>query len=114
MKLNILEIAEVAHNVNKAYCECIGDTSQPTWENAPDWQVKSVMEGVAFHLSNPDALPSHSHECWLKEKEETGWKYGPVKDPDKKEHPCFVPYEELPLEQKIKDYLFKAVVNSLS
>jgi len=43
-----------------------------------------------------------------------GWKYGAVKDADKKEHPCFVPYEELPKEQQAKDHLFKATVSALS
>jgi hypothetical protein len=29
IKANIIEIAEVCHNVNKAYCEALGDMSQP-------------------------------------------------------------------------------------
>jgi hypothetical protein len=36
-----------------------------------------------------------------------------VKDAEKKEHPCFRPYDELPAEQKIKDALFIAVVHAL-
>ena len=43
-------------------------------------------------------------------KADEGWKYGPVKDADKKEHPCFLPYHNLPLEQRMKDYLFGAIV----
>jgi hypothetical protein len=57
--------------------------------------------------------PSASHNSWLRQKEEDGWKYGPVKDADKKEHPCFIPYEELPREQQAKDYLFGAIVAAL-
>ena len=38
--MNNEDIARVAHQVNKAYCEALGDTSQPDWENAPDWQKK--------------------------------------------------------------------------
>ena len=64
-------------------------------------------------LDNPDAPPSASHESWLAVKEADGWKYGEVKDPENKEHPCFVPYEQLPEEQKAKDHLFKAVVEAL-
>lgn len=71
------------------------------------------MNGVKFHLENPDAGTDDSHNSWLKEKEESGWKYGPVKDAEKKEHPCFVPYEELPDSQKSKDYLFRGIVHSL-
>jgi hypothetical protein len=107
-------IARVCHEANKAYCLSIGDNSQPDWEHAPDWQKQSAENGVVFHLLNPHAAPSHSHEEWLKEKKSTGWKYGPVKDAEKKEHPCFVSYDDLPEEQKKKDALFIAIVRALA
>ena len=106
-------IARLAHLVNRSYCQALGDNSQPTWEEAPAWQKDSAVAGVKMHLANPDAKPSDSHESWLKEKEAAGWKYGPVKDPEKKEHPCFVPYDQLPKEQQVKDYLFKGIVDAL-
>jgi hypothetical protein len=106
-------IAQVAHEINKAYCESIGDTSQPSWENAPEWQKSSAINGVQFHIDNPEASPSASHDSWLKQKTEEGWKYGEVKDAEKKEHPCFVPYEQLPTSQKSKDYLFKQTIECL-
>lgn len=111
--MTIVQIAQVAHEINKAYCESIGDMSQPSWEDAPDWQRASAIHGVDFHLNNPDATPSASHESWFKQKEQDGWKYGPIKDADKKEHPCFVPYDQLPTEQKSKDYLFRQICHSL-
>lgn len=107
------QIAKVCHETNRAYCQTIGDNSQATWEEAPEWQRASAINGVNFHLANPNSKPSHSHEEWLKEKEATGWKYGPTKDPAKKEHPCFVPYDQLPAAQKAKDALFVGVVNAL-
>lgn len=114
MRMHYSEIARVCHEVNRAYCEALGDTSQKRWEEAPEWQRQSAMNGVQFHLNNPTAGPDHSHISWLKEKEDTGWKYGPVKDEAKKEHPCFVPYEQLPVEQKAKDYIFRSIVHALS
>lgn len=107
-------VARVCHEVNRAYCASLGDHSQPSWEDAPDWQRQSAVKGVSFALDNPSAKPSDSHESWLAEKRDAGWKYGPVKDPEAKEHPCFVPYDELPPEQRAKDYLFLAVVRSLA
>jgi hypothetical protein len=112
--LSVEEIARVCHQVNKAYCAAIGDHSQPDWDAAPDWQRRSAIAGVKFHLENPRSNAAASHESWLEEKRRDGWKYGPVKDPEKKEHPCFVPYEALPTEQKAKDYLFLAVVRALT
>lgn len=111
--MTIEQIARVAHSVNRAYCMGLGDTSQPYWENAPQWQRDSAINGVRFHLAD-ERTPEESHNCWLAEKAEAGWVYGPVKDTDKKEHPCFVSYAELPQEQRIKDYLFKAVVEALA
>lgn len=111
--LDTRQVARVCHEVNRAYCKTIGDNSQPSWENAPAWQKVSAIDGVHFHLSNPDAGPSASHKNWMADKEADGWKYGPVKDPEKKEHPCMVPYEQLPVEQRAKDYLFIAVVKAM-
>ena len=110
--MNIKQVAIICHETNRAYCQTLGDESQRPWVFAQEWQRQSAMKGVQFCLENPDAPPSANHDSWLKEKEETGWKYGPVKNTETKEHPCFVPYDQLPIEQKIKDYLFKAVVGA--
>lgn len=106
------QIAETCHEVNKAYCESIGDNSQPSWSGAPDWQKESARNGVKFHISNPDAAPEDSHKNWMKSKEDEGWTFGYVKDASKKEHPCLVPYKQLPKEQQTKDALFISVVHS--
>lgn len=111
--MNTNDIAQVAHELNKAYCESIGDTSQPSWDEAPDWQKESAIKGVEFHMANPEASPSASHDSWLQQKEADGWKYGEVKDAEKKEHPCYVPYEQLPTEQKAKDFIFRQTIHSL-
>jgi hypothetical protein len=107
-------IARVCHEVNRAYCLSQGDHSQPAWEQAPDWQKDSAIAGVNFALDNPDAMPSDSHDSWLAQKRAEGWVYGPVKDPARKQHPCFVPYDELPPAQKAKDHIFLAIVRSLA
>lgn len=110
----ILRIARVTHEANRAYCASIGDYSQPSWVVAPTWQIESAINGVKEHLRNPGMTPRQSHELWLAQKEADGWKYGPEKDAAKKEHPCFVPYDELPEAQRRKDSLFSAIVEALS
>lgn len=112
-KLSIVEIARVCHEANRAYCQSLGDYSQLPWHAAPKWQRLSVFDGILFHRDNPDALPEASHENWLREKEADGWTYGPIKDPDLKQHPCCVCYSALPPEQKAKDYIFAAIVKQL-
>lgn len=112
-KLSIEDIASICHEANRAYCFSLGDFSQPNWPSCPDWQHESAIDGVRFHLHNPEAGPSASHDNWLRLKESEGWQYGPEKDPEKKLHPCMVPYEQLPIEQRTKDYLFSAIVDTL-
>lgn len=111
--MDIEKIAKVCHEVNRAYCVSIGDDSQLPWEKSPQWQKDSAINGVKFNIENTELGPDASHISWLEEKEKDGWKYGPVKDAEKKEHPCFVTYEELPPEQQAKDYIFRAVVHNL-
>lgn len=108
------ELAKVCHEVNRAFCQGIGDDSQPSWEQAPEWQKQSSINNVVFHFNFPEASPSASHENWLKDKVDSGWTYGAIKDPTKKQHPCMVPFDMLPPEQRAKDVLFKTVCNHLS
>lgn len=110
----MLLIAQVAHEVNKTYCETVcDDYSQPDWNDAPDWQVESAVNGVIFTKDNMDATPEQSHENWLAQKADEGWVYGEVKDAEKKTHPCMLPYDELPAEQQVKDALYQTVVKTL-
>lgn len=104
--------AEVAYEANRVYCESIGDTSLRPWAETPENIRNSARNGVRFIW---DGAPSaeQSHENWLKFKEAEGWHYGPVKDMGRKTHPAFIPYSDLPLERRIKDYIFRSVVLGL-
>lgn len=113
MKVAIHDIAKVAHEVNRAYCESLGDDSTPAWEDAPLWQRESIISGVTAILDGRVGSPEESHEAWMMAKAIDGWKYGKVKDAVKKTHPCMVAYAQLPVEQRAKDVLFHAVVRSL-
>lgn len=116
MKAPITEIAKVCHEANRAFCQTMGDDSQPTWEDAPEWQKTSAQNGVQFHLDQlqdgKEPEPSASHNNWMAEKEAAGWTYGEEKNPDKKEHPCMMPYDMLPVQQRQKDYIFGAIVKA--
>lgn len=103
-------IAELAHEVNKAYCDAIGDISQKSWAKCESWQRESAVAGVRAVIDNRNITAEELHERWCQHKIDAGWKYGMVKDAVKKEHPCLVPYNKLPLEQRVKDSLFRAIV----
>lgn len=111
-KDDIEVIASVCHQANKGICEATGDLSQKDWDEAEEWQKNSCIAGVNFLITHPNAKPEHSHESWLLHRSVEGWKFGPEKDAEKKEHPCMVPYEKLPVHQRIKDHVFHAIVRT--
>ena len=106
------EIAKVCHEVNRAYCQSLGDHSQLSWEDAPQWQKDSAMIGVNLHCDKNVGAEA-SHESWMAQKVLEGWVYGTAKDSDAKTHYCIVPFNELPREQQAKDFIFRAVVHAL-
>lgn len=106
-------IAEVCHNVNRDYCQSLGDFSQPVWDEAPQWQKDSAMTGVMLHVTNPDAGPQASHESWMAQKIAEGWVYGPEKNPELKTHHCLVPFDQLPVAQQAKDFIFRGIVHAM-
>lgn len=109
----IEQAARACHEINRAYCQALGDHSQVVWEEAPANIQESARQGVLFHLMNPDAKPADSHNKWFEFKQKDGWVYGEVKDAEKKTHPCMVAYEQLPEAQRAKDYLFSATVKQI-
>jgi len=111
--VKLLAIAIAAHEQNRAYCAELGDDTQVPWDEAPDWQQTSAVNGVKAICAGDVKTPEQSHESWLAEKRATGWTYGAVKDTEKKTHPCMVPYADLPPEQRKKDKLFFDLVHHL-
>lgn len=49
-----------------------------------------------------EELARNVHEVWSANRHADGWSYGPVRNDEKKQHPCMVPYDELP--EREKDY----------
>jgi ryanodine receptor 2 len=50
-----------------------------------------------------EAMAKNVHEIWAQERINQGWTYGEKRDDAKKHHPCLVPYEDLPEEEKVYD-----------
>lgn len=109
----IVAIATACHAANKAYCESIGDRSQPIWTQLPAEIQAGVINGVEHILDNPDVTPEESHNNWMEFKKADGWVYGETKSLERKCHPRMRPFDELPLTQRVKDTLFKSVVKAL-
>lgn len=58
-----------------------------------------------------ERLAQNAHEVWARKRLDQGWRYGPQRNDEKKEHPCLVAYEELPESEKDVDR--QAVITTL-
>ena len=50
-----------------------------------------------------EQMAKNVHEVWAKSRMEQGWTYGEERSDALKQHPCLIPYEELPEVEKDYD-----------
>ena len=50
-----------------------------------------------------EQIAKNVHEVWAQSRMEQGWIYGPERNDALKQHPCLIPYEELPEVEKAYD-----------
>ncbi len=50
-----------------------------------------------------EQMAKNVHEVWAETRIKQGWTYGKQRNDTLKTHPCLVPYEELPEEEKEYD-----------
>ena len=48
-------------------------------------------------------MAKNVHEVWAQSRMEQGWTYGEERSDALKQHPCLIPYEELPEVEKAYD-----------
>lgn len=116
MNEGIEAIARICHEANRAWCEHHGDFSQKVWEEAPLWARQSAFSGVKAIVDDwtfgEEISAEKSHSRWVDHKKRLGWQYAPVKDAERKVHPCMVPWQDLSDRDKRKDVLFTQIVLS--
>lgn len=50
-----------------------------------------------------EAMAKNVHEVWAQTRISQGWSYGSERNDELKQHPCLIPYEELPEEEREYD-----------
>lgn len=50
-----------------------------------------------------EQLAANAHEVWSAARMAQGWTWGPVRDDAQKQHPCLIPYDQLPESEKLLD-----------
>lgn len=63
----------------------------------------SSVELPADLLPLVERMAENVHDVWARNRMEQGWTYGPERDDARKQHPCLVPYGDLPEEEKHYD-----------
>ena len=112
--MNIEQIAEVAHEANRRYCQILGTEDHREWSECTKEHQDRMMSGVRFNIVNPEITPQEQHENWMKMMSDKGWTYGPDgRNEEVKTHWCMVPYDQLPAKQQAKDALFRSIVMAL-
>ena len=69
----------------------------------PDPVDTSNVELPDSLLELTEKIAENVHEVWSKSRIKDGWKYGEVRNDERKETPCLVPYNELPDSEKDYD-----------
>jgi len=54
-------------------------------------------------LELTEQIAANVHEVWAQKRIAEGWKYGAQRNDKRKEHPCLVPYSDLPESEKEYD-----------
>ena len=70
--------------------------------------VPQPMDTSDVHLSEEldmlvEPMAKNVHEVWAQNRIKQGWTYGKVRNEVLKQHPCLVPYEDLPEVEKAYD-----------
>lgn len=78
--------------------------------------IDSTYEAVLAIISGEVTTAQDLHNKWRRSKLSAGWSYGPVKSYELKQHPNLIAggYDALPAQERLKDVLFLAVVQSFT
>ena len=105
-------VAKTAYEARRAYDKSACSEELPVFEEAEYWLTASYIKTVEWLKQNPTATVEDAHNARNAAVIKAGWKQGPF-DPANKTHPLIVDYAELPKEQRTRDAIGFAVMQSL-
>lgn len=89
------EIGNAARNLVDDSGEC--DVQDVGGKNADSMVLPEELMELA------EKMAENVHNVWAKTRIEQGWTYGPERNDAEKKHPCLIPYDQLPEEEKVYD-----------
>jgi hypothetical protein len=113
--LTVEQFGRLNHALRREVARIFGDgTVPPDWDDAPEWMHADSARDARELLGNPGMMAEDGHGRWMRQKIAEGWKWGPVRDDEKKEHPSIRPFDQLPPGERLKDLLRVSLAGSLS
>lgn len=109
--IDVEQVARTCHQALKTYSESIAEYHLSNWGDASERYRELMCIAVEIHLAG-DFDAEVTHSSWVEEQLNQGWSYGPVRDVKKKQHPCIVPFNQLPREQQLKGQIFRNIVHA--
>jgi hypothetical protein len=107
---SVEHIAHIAYDAVQTYCRTIGEDPNLPWAELPEVSREGLIAGTHAVLDGTAGTAEAQHERWCAYWIGKGWITGDVKSNELKTHPNLVTWPELPIEQRMKDVLFRAVV----
>lgn len=105
---HVMIAADVAKNINNALRAYLGQE-----ESKIPIDVKALTKVLEENEGRYPLDPEASWKRWKKLRLEQGWVYNEKYNQELKHHPNLVDhYEELPLNERVKDFVYWAVVNT--
>ncbi|MCC6785565.1 MAG: Ryanodine receptor Ryr [Planctomycetes bacterium] len=84
--------------------------TQPQYVPKPIDTARVVLPPALIALT--ERLAENAHELWASERIAQGWRYGPRRDDQRKEHPGLVPYAAL--SESEKDFDRRTAMGSIA
>lgn len=87
-------VARIVHNAQRDFGLWLDDSYPPDPYDALSEEARLPAQSLVRLIAQGYST-DYVHDIWVTSMEEKGWKYGDVKDPYGKTHPCMTLFKDL-------------------
>lgn len=114
-----LTVEQVAVGCNSACCNFLNSSDHTRnamlpWELMSEEERNGLISRVNIKLTRPEMSAELLHNEWMDMMISEGWRYGPLKDVNKKSDPMLLSYNDLIIEYRMLDVIISRIVSTLS
>ncbi len=104
MKFSAEQIAEIIHSVSSLIPRPDG-SSVGSWADLPEKFKINATNAVIEIMNSHSKTAEELHNLWMQPLLDDGWVVGNY-NRDLKQHPCLVPFDQLPESEVLKDEIW--------